>query len=118
MRSRGHDPSRATLFVAEAVLPYLPATAVELALRAMGERRGRSGRLAVELGLAPHDLQSRINVRGLRILTTLFGERILTIQEPGDALKLLGRCGWTPREPDPSLDHRAQGRLVLWLLAD
>jgi methyltransferase (TIGR00027 family) len=118
LAASGHDPSRATLFVAEAVLPYLPATAVELALRAMGERRGRSGRLAVELGLVPHDLQSRMNVRGLRILTTLVGERILTIQEPGDALELLGRCRWTPREPDRSLDRRAQGRLVLWLLAD
>jgi len=50
LAASGHDPSRATLFVAEAVLPYLPATAVELALRAMSERRGRSGRLAVELG--------------------------------------------------------------------
>jgi O-methyltransferase involved in polyketide biosynthesis len=118
LTASGHDPSRASLFVAEAVLPYLPATAVQVALRAMGERRGYSGRLAVELGLAPHDLQSRMNVRGLRIVAALLGERILTIQEPGDAFDLLSRCGWTAREPDSSFDRRAQGRLVLWLLAD
>lgn len=118
LTAAGHDSSRATLFVAEAVLPYLPVAAVELALRAMGERRGPTGRLAVELGLAPHDLRSQLNIGGLRMVTSLLGEPILTIQELDDALEMLGRCGWTPRKPDPSLDRRAQGRLVLWLLAD
>jgi methyltransferase (TIGR00027 family) len=114
----GHDASRSTLFVAEAVLPYVPIGAVERGLRTMAERRGPGGRLAVELGLVPHDLRSWVNVGGLRVATTLFGERILTVQEPGDALDMLRRCGWTSREPDTTFDRRAQGRFVLWLLAD
>lgn len=118
LATSGHDPWRATLFVAEAVLPYLPVIAVERTLRAAGGRRGPSGRLAVELGLVPHDLRSWVNVGLLRMATTLLGERIRTIHEAGDALDLLEGCGWTSRPPDPSLDRRAQGRLVLWLLAD
>ena len=118
LATAGHDSSRATLFVAEAVLPYLPVGDVERVLRAAAERRGPAGLLAAELGLAPHDVRSRMNVGGLRILTAVLGERIHTMQEPDDALALLRRCGWTPRQPDPSLDQRAQGRLVLWLLAD
>ena len=114
----GHDASRSTLFVAEAVLPYLPADAVERTLRALAGRRGPSGRLAVELALVPHDLQARVNVRALRAMTGLLGEPILTLHERDDALALVERCGWTPREPDPSLGRRVQGRIVLWLLAD
>lgn len=114
----GHDSSRATLFVAEALLPYLPLAAVERTLRAMSERRGPGSRLAVELGLVPHDVQSRINVGVLRTVTAVLGEPILTVQEPHDALDMLRRSGWTPWPPDPALDARAQGRLVLWLLAE
>lgn len=106
----GHDPERATLFIAEAVFPYLPLTAVERAIRAMGERRGPSGRLAVELSLAPHDLQARVNVGALRVVTTLLGEHILTVQERHEALEMLDRCGWKARATD--------GRFVLWVLAD
>jgi len=117
LAAAGHDPSRSTLFVAEAVLPYLSADAVERALRAMADHCGPSGRLAVEFGLVPHDLRARVNVRALRTMTNLLGEPVLTIHERHDALALLDRCGWTPREPDPSLGRRVQGRIVLWLLA-
>jgi methyltransferase (TIGR00027 family) len=118
LAAAAHDASRSTLFVAEAVLPYLPAGAVERALHSMAGRRGRSGRLAVELGLVPHDLKARVNVRALRTMTSLLGEPILTMHERDDALALLTRCGWTPREPDPaSFDRRLYGRIVLWLVA-
>lgn len=110
LAAAGHDPERSTLFVAEAVFPYLPETAVERAVGAMGRRRGPSGRLAVELALAPHDLQARVNVGALRVVTSLLGEHILTVQERHEALGMLGRCGWTPRHTD--------GRFVLWALAD
>ncbi|MDQ3756657.1 MAG: SAM-dependent methyltransferase [Actinomycetota bacterium] len=118
LAAAGHDPSRSTLFLAEAVFPYLPVAAIERVLRATSERRGPSGRLAVELGLVPHDLRSRLNVGALRTMTSLLGERILTMQEPEVALDMLRRCGWAPRPPDPSFDRRAQGTLVLWLHAD
>src|SRR5688500_12747974 len=71
LAASGHDASRSTLFLAEAVLPYLPAEAVERALRALADRRGPSGRLAAELGLVPHDLRARANVRALRTMTGL-----------------------------------------------
>lgn len=118
LAAAGHDASRSTLFVAEAVLPYLPVGAVERALHALADRRGPSGRLAVELGLVPHDLQARANVRALRTMTRMLGEPILTLHERDDAIALLDRCGWTPRPPDPSLGRRVQGRIVFWLLAD
>lgn len=118
LATAGHDSSRATLFVAEHCSRTCRLPRWSSPLRATSERRGPGDRLAVELGLVPHDVQSRINVGVLRTVTAVLGEPILTVQEPHDAVDMLRRCGWTPWPPDPALDARAQGRLVLWLLAE
>jgi methyltransferase (TIGR00027 family) len=89
-----YDERASTLFVCEAMVPYLPFDRMAAVLDDLGGLADPSCRLVIDLPLQPTRLTGRMALGGLRLLTTATREPVLTVMTPEQAHALLREHGW------------------------
>jgi len=86
-----------TLFVCEAIVPYLPLDRVASILDDLRRLADPSSQLAIDLPLHPTRVTGRLLLAGLRLLTTATREPIVTVMTPEQAHLLFDEHGWAVR---------------------
>lgn len=111
LRSSGFDPSRPTAWLAEGLLPFLPAAAQEQLLRTIDSYSAPGSEIAAEH--FDNALQMLGHSRGMEALTAPFGvvpAELASPEERTPAARRLAELGWTvSSQPSPDV-ARGYGR--------
>lgn len=106
----GHDAGGRTLWMAEGLLPYLPAESIRALFKTLRSRSAPGSALAVNV-LVMDDATPRSSlVRGVvnKILAVAGEPRLASFRE-GDAERLLEESGWHIQERNTQAASRADG---------
>lgn len=113
----GHDPARASLFVVEGLLGYLPRPTVDQVLTTLRARATPDSELAVALPTVRRldTTRARLRHRWRAVLLRAMGEPRLSRFEPGEFTGVLARAGWRVAIAggNPRVHQGATGSLVV-----
>lgn len=105
----GHDPSAPTFFMAEGLLTYLPADAIERLVRAIRGRAAAGSTFAVNVRIEDLAGQRRRLALPVDAVLRMLGERRQSHFAPGDLEALLASTGWAVREHRSCPPHPVDG---------
>ena len=88
------DPSLPTMFVCEAVMPYLSRRRSEALLADLRSCPGTARRLVIDLPVMPRALPGRVALGVIRTATALVGERVRTVFGDDEVGPVLTAAGW------------------------
>lgn len=115
LAAAGHVRDRASLFICEGLLLYLPPPVLEQLLRDLHSCAGPGSHLALSAGerLAGASHVARARVDAQRLVLAMIGEPRQSQFEPGELNELLQRAGWVPVDERVRVRAGRKGLLVL-----